>query len=267
MTEAVRGGAGAPPGGEEGVSPELAAARRLAEAFETGAPLAPLPGGLLPRTRREGETIAALTAEALGLVACGVRVRPGPGGEAVAGPVPPARLLPDGAVVASATLRHPRITAAVAAVLAADLAPDDAPDDAAPAYARLYPALDLAATRLRDPPGTAALSAADLGELGLLVLGRPVEPPGATASGAVPWDVLSGTVPVRLGPPGRRAAGVGVDLAAALAGAAGHARRLGGLPAGALLVAAGLTPPVVPGGEGALAASFGRLGRVRVLFA
>lgn len=267
MTEAARGGAGAPPGGEADTSPEQATARWLAEAFETGAPLAPLPDELLPRTRREGETIAALTADVLGLVACGVRVRPGPGGEAVAGPVLPTRLLPDGATVAPATLRHPRITAAVAVVLAADLAPDDAPDGAVPVYARLYPALDLAATRLRDPPGTAALSAADLGELGLLVLGRPVAPPGATASGAGGWDVLSGAVSVRLAPPGRRAAGVSVDLAAALAGAAGHARRLGGLPAGALLVAAGLTPPVVPGGEGALAASLGRLGRVRVLFA
>lgn len=244
-----------------GVSPERAAARWLAEAFETGAPLAPLPDEVAPRTRRDGEEIAALVAECLDLAACGVRVRPGPGGEPVAGPVLQARLLPDGATVAPATLRHVRITAAVAAVLAADLAPGEAPDGAAPAYARVHPALDLAATRFRDPPGTAPLSAADLGELGLLVLGRPVATPGETASGGAP-----GVVRVRLAPPGRRAARMEVDLVAALAGAAAHARRLGGLPAGALLVAAGLTPPVLPGAEGVLVASFGRWGRVRVSF-
>ena len=36
-----------------GVSPERAAAGWLAEAFETGAPLAPLPDEVAPRTRRD----------------------------------------------------------------------------------------------------------------------------------------------------------------------------------------------------------------------
>jgi 2-keto-4-pentenoate hydratase len=47
---------------------------------------------------------------------------------------------------------------------------------------------------------------------------------------------------------------------------AAAARRLGGLPAGALLVAAGLTPPLAPQPGLALRAGFGALGRVQVRF-
>jgi hypothetical protein len=51
------------------------------------------------------------------------------------------------------------------------------------------------------------------------------------------------------------------DLAAAFAEAAAEARAWGGLPAGALLVVAGLTPPA-PADEGILRASLGALGAV-----
>ncbi|MBX6742397.1 MAG: hypothetical protein IRY87_10180 [Acetobacteraceae bacterium] len=51
-----------------------------AEAVETGNPLAPLPAEAMPRTAPEGSRIAALVLERLGMVPCGLRLAPGPGG-------------------------------------------------------------------------------------------------------------------------------------------------------------------------------------------
>ena len=55
-----------------------------------------------------------------------------------------------------------------------------------------------------------------------------------------------------------------VDVIAALGVAARAARRLGGLPAGAILVAAGLTPALVPEAGDTHVARMGALGRARV---
>jgi hypothetical protein len=229
-------------------------ARWLAEALESGNPLAPLPAELTPRTARQGERIAALVLEATGQAACGVRVAPGPSGRSVTGPVLEPRLLHDGATIALAALRHVGATAAVVGVLGEDL---PRRGDDPPVFAALHPAIDVGTSRFRDPPGSVALLAADLGGLGLIVVGRAAAPPPA------------GPVPVALGPAGarQRRVSVPVDVLAALAPAATAARRLGGLPVGALLVAAGLTASLVPEPGVTLSAGFGLLGRVRAGFA
>src|SRR5918998_532855 len=67
-------------------SPEQVAAW-LAEALETGNPLAPLPEGTEPTGAADSERVAALVLESLGLVPCGLRLTPGPTGEMIAGPV------------------------------------------------------------------------------------------------------------------------------------------------------------------------------------
>lgn len=224
-----------------------AAARWLAEAWETGNPLAPLPPEIAPRDMAEGEETAFALLEALGLSPCGVRVAPGPGGVLVAAPMLETRLLKSPAALALPALRHPAATAALVAVLAEPLG------DAPPRFASLHPALDVAATRFTTPPADAAAIAADCGGLGHVAVGR------AAPAGARPERVA-------LGPPDSRARGEAFDADAALAPAIAAARRCGGLPAGALLVVAGLTPAVAPGPGVALAARFGRSGRAEARF-
>src|SRR5690606_34652678 len=117
-------------------------------------------------------------------------------------------------------------------------------------FSALHPAIDVGASRFRDPLGTAALLAADLGGLGFVVAGRGAAiPPGG--GGGVPVVLEPAGGPGR--PRGRRGGGTStaeaepvVDLLAALAPAAAAARRLGGLPTGAILVAAGLSSPITP---------------------
>ena len=120
-------------------------------------------------------------------------------------------------------------------------------------------ALDVAASRFRDPPRRAALLAADLAGLGQVVVGR-------RAAAAALSDDDGRRVPVALSAPNRRPRGEPRDLHAALEAAAAAARRLGGLPAGALLVVAGLSPAVAPEAGLALAAGLGPLGRVKASF-
>ena len=226
-----------------------AAARWLAEAIETGNPLRDLPDDLAPPDQDAGEDIAIATLEALGLVACGVRLLRLPDGALLAGPMLEGRLLAQAAPVALGALRHPSLTAAAIGVLAEDLPGDG---HGLPCFAALHAALDIAATRFTETPASLALRAADLGGLGLVVAGRPraVEP---------------GLIRVLIGPAGLRRQGHPVDLLDAFAAAAQAARRLGGLPAGALLVVAGLSPPVPA--EGLVAADLGPLGKVEARFA
>jgi 2-keto-4-pentenoate hydratase len=226
-----------------------AAAGWLAEAVETGNPLAPLPADALPATVAEGQRIAALVLERLRLVPCGLRLALGPDGRMVPGPVLEGRLLPDGASIALAALRHSGVAPAMLGVLAEEL---PAQGEAPPHFAALHPALDIASWRLRDPPGEAALAAADLAGLGLLVVGRAK--PGEPARCRLGF-----------GPVGARRRGVEVDLPAALRAAAQVARDAGGLPRGAVLVAP-LGPPMAlqPGME--VSAAFAGFGRVRARF-
>ncbi len=223
------------------------AARWLAEAWETGNPLAPLPPDIAPRSLAEGEEAAFALLYALGLTPCGVRVAPGPDGALLAGPMLETRLLKSPARIAMPALRHGRASGAFVAVLAEPL------DDAPPRFATFHPAIDVSASRFTTLPAEAAIHAADAGGLGHVVVGR------STPAGAAPTQVA-------LGAPGDRGRGAALDAEAALAPAIAAARRYGGLPAGALLVIAGLTPalPAAPGL--ALAARFGRAGRAEAEF-
>ena len=223
------------------------AARWLAEAVETGNPLAPLPAGIAPRDMAEAQEAAAATLDALGLVPCGVRVLRR-GLHLLAGPMLEARLVAANAAVSPGTLRHPEMTAAAVGMLAAPLEPGS---DAPPVFTRLHPALDVSATRFGEAPEDPLMLTADLARLGLVVVGKGKA-------------MATGMLRVALAPAGVRPRGVEVDLAAAFADAAAAARSWGGLPAGALLVVAGLTPAMVV--EGTLRASLGALGSVEAAF-
>lgn len=220
------------------------AARWLAEAMESGNPLAALPPEIAPRSLDEAEEAAAATLEALAITPCGVRVLRRAGG-ALSGPMLEGRLLPNAAPVALGALRHPVVTAAVVGVLAEELG------DGAPLFARLHPALDVSAMRYTEETQDALALTADLARLGLVVAGKGKA-------------MAPGVLRVALGAKGARPRGVEVDLAAAFAEAAAHARRWGGLPAGALLVVAGLSAPVTA--EGTLRASLGALGAAEASF-
>lgn len=231
----------------DGFDPD-ATARWLAEAMETGHPLAPLPEGLAPRDTEQGAAVAAAALEALGIVPCGLRLLRRPGAAALAGPMIEARLVASGARVALGALRHPTVTAAVVGVLAEPL---ETESDAAPVLARLHPALDITASRFTTPPADDPGLTADLARLGLVVVGK----------GKAPTELA---VKVALGAKGSRPRGQSSDLAAAFAEAAAAARSWGGLPAGALLVVAGLTPPLPA--EGTLRATLGALGAAQAGF-
>ena len=238
--------------GDTGAWDPARAARWIAEATETGNPLAPLPPELLPPSIEEAQAVAAAVLDELALVACGVRLLQRPSAPPLAGPMIDGRLLPPGATVALESLRHPVATAAVIGVLAEALEPGAA---TAPRFTALHPAIDVSATRFGEPPGEDLPLVADLGRLGLVVAGRAkrMEP---------------GTVPVRLAPKGSRGRGVACDLVAAFAAAAEAARQFGGLPAGALLVVAGLTPPLAAAAmAGPVTASLGALGRAEAVLA
>jgi 2-keto-4-pentenoate hydratase len=227
------------------------AAACLAEAFETGNPLAALPGNLVPDSPADGDQLAALALEELGLAVCGIRLATGPDGVRLAGPMLEGRLLPDGVSLPLAVLRHARATAALVAVLAEAL-PENG--QGLPAFAAVHPAIDVTGSRFRDLPASPGLLAADLCGLGHVVAGR---------GGTLP----EGTVAVTLAEARRRPRGLLVDLRAALALATDAARRSGGLPVGAVLVVTGLSPAVVPEAGLSLAAGFAGLGRVRLSFA
>ncbi len=188
----------------------------LAEALETGNPLAPLPEGSEPAGAADGERVAALVLESLGLVPCGLRLAPG-----------------------------------VMGVLAEDLPPDTG--GALPAFSALHPILDVSAWRLREPPGSVGLAAADLAGHGFIVAGRGKR------------GMALESLPVGMAPAGARRRPEARDVGAALLAAAEAARRAGGLPRGAVLAAV-LGPGVAPPADGEIVAGFGALGRVRAAF-
>jgi len=227
------------------------AAKWLADAFETGNALDPLSPEFAPRSVVDGQRVAALTLDILGLVPCGVRVAPGPGGKPVAGPMLETRLLAAGTPVTLAALPHARATAAIVAVLDDELSRRAG---SLPPIRGLHPAIDLTASRFRDPVTSGAMLAADLGGLGQVVTGK---------LGKLPEEEVA----VTLAPAGKRPRGLPQDLLQALDSAAEAARRLGGLPPGALLVVAGLSPALIPLVGQALSAAFGPLGRASADFA
>lgn len=226
----------------------LAAA--IVEAFETGNPIAPLAPALRPASAAEGEAVAEEVLDALGLAPCGLRlVRQADGGW-LAGPMLDTRLLRDGAAIAMPALRHPRVCAAAIGVLAEPLTPEDSH---APRLAAVHAALDIGATRFRDGAADTAQSVADLADLGFVVAGKRAAMPSAPVAASCAAEP-------------KRPRGAPADLAAAFMAAAEVARRLGGLPAGALLVVAGLTPAMTPKAAEAWTARLAGIGRARAEF-
>ncbi|TCZ63570.1 hypothetical protein [Roseicella aquatilis] len=226
------------------------AAKQLAEAFQTGKPVAALPPFATPRSMLDGQRVAARVLEMLDLSPCGLRLASSTSGKPVPGPVLRDRLLPEGSTLSLASLHHPRATGAVLGVLAEDLARRG---DEMPVFAALHPAIDVCCWRLRDPPTTGAMAAADLAGLGSIVLGR--------AKRMVPMRLR-----ISLAPAGTWRRGEEVDFEEAMMAAALAARRAGGLPQGSVLVTP-LGDSLVPQAGLELHASFGRLGRVSARFA
>lgn len=227
----------------------LAAA--IVEAIETGNPIAPIPAGLGPADAATGEAIAEEVLDTLGQPPCGLRCVFGPAGSIGLGPMLDARLMRDGAVLPFSALRQARVSAAAIGVLGAALDPGA---EGPPVLAAIHPALDVATSRFRDGAANPWEEAADLGGLGFVVAGR---------RGALP----DGAIAVSCAVEPQRPRGAPVDLTAGFAAAAAAARRLGGLPAGGLLVLAGLTPPARPGADETWAARLSGRGRARAHFA
>jgi hypothetical protein len=202
------------------------AAGWLAEAWETGSPLAPLPAELAPADRAAGEAVAAALVAALGIPVCGVRLIPGPLVDGrrpmISAPLLEPRMLRAGTPVALAALRHATLSAGVLGVLAEELG------DGPPVFASLHPVLDIAAWRFGAVPGDVGAAVADLGGLGYVLVGKRSQLP------------LPGQAEVRLGQTGSRPRAIQENLGALMEEAAAEARRWGGLPAGAALVVAGL---------------------------
>lgn len=209
------------------------AAFNLAEAFGNGSLLPPLPAHLIPPDLEAAEAIADKVMELLDFRACGLRLAPGPDGTLLCGPVLEGRLVENDAQLSLVSLPHIQASRAWVAVLAEALQPEAT---SPPVLAAVHPALDLAASRFIDGAKDALSATADLSGLGMVVLGA------ARAIADLPADFMQQVGPAGAFPEGQ-------TLAARFMAAATEARRLGGLPAGAILVLAGLSPgrAVTPG--------------------
>ena len=227
------------------------AVRYLAEAFETGNPLAPLPDEITPTNQDDAEEVAGGALARLGFAPCGVRLVSAVDGSLISGPVLEARFLDDGAGISLEIMRHGRASAALLGVLGVALEPEATTP---PEIAAIHPALDVSASRFTNGPADRFAEIADLAGLGLLVLGKRRPVPEALSRVALIEGEGS--------PKGRP-----FDVHAAFAAAAAEARRLGGLPAGAVLVVAGLGAPVLGLKSGArLTARFTGIGKVSASF-
>jgi 2-keto-4-pentenoate hydratase len=216
-------------------------------AIQTGDLLAPLPAELMPPDRDTAEELAGQVLEWLGFVPCGVRLAPAADGSMITGAVLEARFLDDGASLALEIMRHGRASAALLGVLGAALEPEATTP---PEITAIHPALDISASRFTKGPADRLAEIADLAGLGMLVLGKRRPVPEAPSRVAL----IEGEGAARGRP---------FDLHAAFAQAAAEARRLGGLPAGAVLVVAGLGAPVVGLKAGAqFTARFTGIGKV-----
>lgn len=238
------------------------AAALLAEALSEGRPLADLPESCRPSTPAAGQRIAAHVLGALGLVPVGLRLAPAAATQdganrAVAGPIVETRLLHAPAALPPAMPAGRRVTLAVLAQLGSRLPARARPYRAAELLRRiasLHVALDLAESRFAEGPADIPLHLADLAGLGLVVFGAPARAGWRTALGSPRAAAAAGAS-------GEAWRGT-VDAVGALVGAAEAARRAGGLPEGALLLAAGLSPPLP---DGALKVRIGGIGTVERL--
>lgn len=225
------------------------AANWLYEAWETGNPLAPFPPEMAPANLDAGEAIAAALVEQLGIPVTGVRLAPAPGDIWASAPLLESRILRANTPVTLSALRHIRISAGILGVLAEDLT------DAPPVFAALHPVLDIGAERYQQGAPDAAHRVADLGGLGHVLVGKRFVGP------------LPEVVSVRIGPTGTRPRPFDVKLAPLMEQLATDARRWGPLPAGAVLVVAGLALGRVPNPGEKWSAAISPIGRITVQFA
>lgn len=241
------------------------AASYLADAVTSGNTLAPFPPELAPGTEAQARRVAAALRQEIGLANVGLRLVAPPGtmpggiaGPKVAGPLFATRLLH--APVAPPPLHLPVATAALVAQLAKPLPPRARAWTAREVVARLaslHVAIDIGASRYTAGPPDMPCFMADLAGLGAVILGRPARAgwQDALASArAAKAEAEDGSVAWR---------GT-IDAASALVEAAEAAGAVGTLPAGAVLVAASLSPPL-PLGPGALTLSVTGLGKVSAL--
>ena len=190
-------------------------AAALAEAWETGQPVAPLGAELALTGMAAGEAVAGAVLEKLALEPCGIRVTQ----SGLVGAMLPGRIMASGKPLPLAALPHGRAAPALLAVLAEAITPEGT---ALPALARLHPALDLAASRWRDGPANAWEAAADFAGLGYVVIGK-----GKPAAWPANCALALGVARVRAQP---------VAVQALFEAAVEVAREAGGLPVGAVLV-------------------------------
>ena len=223
----------------------------LADAVENGGPIDPVVSRITPANQDDAEELAGAVLAQLGFAPCGVRLAPAADGSLIAGPMLEARFLDDGAGLSLEIMRHGRASAALLGVLGAALEPDATTP---PEITAIHPALDVSASRFTNGPPDRFAEIADLAGLGLLVLGKRRPVPAALSRVAL--------IEGEGAPKGRP-----FDVHAAFAAAAAEARRLGGLPAGAVLVVAGLGAPVLGLKAGArLTARFTGIGKVSANF-
>jgi 2-keto-4-pentenoate hydratase len=223
----------------------------LADAVENGGPIDPVASRITPANQDDAEELAGAVLAQLGFAPCGVRLAPAADGSLITGPMLEARFLDDGAGLSLEIMRHGRASAALLGVLGAALEPDATTP---PEITALHPALDVSASRFIQGPPDRLTEIADLAGLGVLVLGKSRPMPEAPTR-------------VALAEGEARPRGTPCDLHATFAAAAAEARRLGGLPAGAVLVVAGLGAPVLALKAGArLTARFTGIGKVSASF-
>ena len=223
----------------------------LADAVENGGPIDPVASRITPANQDDAEELAGAVLAQLGFAPCGVRLAPAADGSLITGPMLEARFLDDGAGISLEIMRHGRASAALLGVLGAALEPEATTP---PEITAIHPALDVSASRFTNGPADRFAEIADLAGLGLLVLGKRRPVPEALSRVALIEGEGS--------PKGRP-----FDVHAAFAAAAAEARRRGGLPAGAVLVVAGLGAPVLGLKSGArLTARFTGIGKVSASF-
>jgi hypothetical protein len=208
------------------------AARALLEALREGEPISALPEGAVPQTATQGWRVARAVLAELDLPVVGFRAL----ADGLAGPLLAPRLVAAGVQVPLAALPGLQASAACLVPLARALPPLSEPYSLRRILAALGPAraaIDLAAWRTSTRPTTAALRIADLCGLGMLVVADPPRGAASVDLGAlrVSWNDDRAVV---------------VDVTPQLVAAAEAARLAGGLPAGAALVATGLTPTHAP---------------------
>ena len=186
-------------------------ASSLAEAWESGQPVAPLAADQALTSLDAAETVAGQVLAKLALAPCGIRVTQ----SGLVGAMLPGRIMAQGRPLPLAVLPHGRAAPALLVVLAEAIAESDT---GVPALAQLHPALDLSASRWRDGPANMFEAAADLAGLGQVIIGK-----GKAQS----WPSSCA-----LGQHRARRAEVGTLFETALRAA----REAGGLPLGAVLI-------------------------------